>query len=405
MNARATRFPLFDSLRAIAALCVFGTHAYFVRTLAGGSLSHVAGRLDIGVRIFFVISGFLLYRPFVKARFAASDSPDVRAYAWRRFLRIIPAYWVALVVVVLWLGLPAVDSIGDAPWYFGFAQIYRTGGGAIGGLPQAWSLGVEISFYIFLPLYALVMRRTPGRSPDAVLRSEIAGVVVLYAIALGWGALVMSQDTIRPFYTAEPIHLWLPAYLNDFAVGICFAVLSVWYQDRKLPRPLQLVDRYPSIPWAVAIAAFAVVCFGIGLPGGLTEHPDTAQYFGRMVLYNLVALGVVMPAVFGRQDHGLVRRFLALKPLLYVGLISYSFFLIHMAVLEQVNRWDPAGGWPVYLLAGLAGSVLLATIGYYLVERPALSLKRLLPPRTGPVAREALAEPAPVAPPEVAHTG
>ena len=69
MNVRATRFPLFDSLRAIAALAVFGTHAYFaLRNNAPSDLRPYAARLDVGVYIFFVISGFLLYRPFVRAR-------------------------------------------------------------------------------------------------------------------------------------------------------------------------------------------------------------------------------------------------------------------------------------------------------------------------------------------------
>jgi peptidoglycan/LPS O-acetylase OafA/YrhL len=61
MNARATRFPLFDSLRAIAALAIFGTHAYFVLTEnAATPLRQYATRLDVGVYIFFAISGFLL---------------------------------------------------------------------------------------------------------------------------------------------------------------------------------------------------------------------------------------------------------------------------------------------------------------------------------------------------------
>src|SRR4051794_1356756 len=105
MNARATRFPLFDSLRAIAALAIFGTHAYFtLRNNAPGPVRPYAARLEVGVYIFFVISGFLLYRPFVRARLSGSPAPATGAYAWRRLLRIGPAYWIALTLVALWLG-------------------------------------------------------------------------------------------------------------------------------------------------------------------------------------------------------------------------------------------------------------------------------------------------------------
>ena len=83
MNVRAGHFPLFDSLRAIAVLCVLGIHAASYAALAGGreEIGPYAARLDVGVTIFFVISAFLLYRPFVRAGLRREPAPFVRAYA------------------------------------------------------------------------------------------------------------------------------------------------------------------------------------------------------------------------------------------------------------------------------------------------------------------------------------
>jgi hypothetical protein len=159
VNVRAGRFRLFDSMRALAALSWVLFHA----ALFGGiSLRHsaigsYAARLDVGVTMFFLISGFLLYRPFVRARFEERALPQVGAYAWRRFLRIVPAYWVALTVVALWLGLSYVFTFKNGPILYGLAQIYDRGREET-GIGQAWTLCVEISFYAFLPLWALAQR-------------------------------------------------------------------------------------------------------------------------------------------------------------------------------------------------------------------------------------------------------
>src|SRR4051812_50071898 len=95
-------------MRAIAFLCVLVSHAAFPAGFAaeGSTMRPFFARLDVGVRIFFLIFAFLLYRPFVAARLERADPPLVRAYAGRRFLRIAPAYWLALCVVWVLGGAP-----------------------------------------------------------------------------------------------------------------------------------------------------------------------------------------------------------------------------------------------------------------------------------------------------------
>jgi peptidoglycan/LPS O-acetylase OafA/YrhL len=116
----------------------------------------------------------------------------------------------------------------------------------------------------------------------------------------------------------------------------------------------------------------------------------------------VIAVCVVLPAVFGDQTRGLVRRLLASPVLLYLGLVSYGLFLYHVAVLQQLDRWDLellANVHPYLKIVDvLFFSVVLASLSYYVVERPALRLKRMFPPPSEPAPGEATAEPAPPAP-------
>src|SRR3954468_1026114 len=99
MNVRARRFPLFDALRGIAAVLVVARHAADHTPAADPSATaypYVTAMGGIALAMFFVISGFLLYRPFVATQVAGSPRPRFMPYALGRFLRIFPAYWLAL---------------------------------------------------------------------------------------------------------------------------------------------------------------------------------------------------------------------------------------------------------------------------------------------------------------------
>ena len=127
--AHRARFPLMDSLRAIAALSILLYHAsFYVHGLNGPATrylsQHSAGFPAVGVVVFFAISGFLLYRPFVQARHDGTPAPSLVPYAWRRVMRIVPAYWLALPVETLVLGLTGVFTVSGVVTYFGFLQVY-----------------------------------------------------------------------------------------------------------------------------------------------------------------------------------------------------------------------------------------------------------------------------------------
>jgi peptidoglycan/LPS O-acetylase OafA/YrhL len=405
MNARADRFPLFDSLRAIAALSVLGFHVAFFQLLIHDSpLTPYMSHLDVGVTIFFLISGFLLYRPFVAARIRNEPPPHAPAYAWRRFLRITPAYWVALTVVALWLGL---DEVLHRPLvYYGFAQIYDPVD-ARGGIGQAWTLCVEVTFYALLPLWALAMRRLGGRAePRRVVRQELVALVLLWLLSLGYKAWALAQagpDDLNNAPYLQP----LPNFLDQFAIGMALAVLTVhWERAKRLPRAVEALRRHDWIPWLVAAVAFWAVSTQLGFTGRLFHDTTTRRMFiGRHELYSLVALAVLVPAILATPGRGLAGRILGSRVLSYLGLVSFGIYLYHFAVINRLDRWigDSAGGTPevralVHGVLAVAFATALASASYYAVERPALRLKRLVRAPERVERGEATSEPAPAEP-------
>jgi peptidoglycan/LPS O-acetylase OafA/YrhL len=375
------RFPHVDALRAIAALGVLGTHAavFAGADYPGSAVGRYAQRLEVGVAIFFVISGVLLYRPFAASRAAGEPPPRTGSYAWRRVLRIVPAYWLALTATAVVLGRWEVFHPGNLLTFYGLGQAYResTIGG---GLTQAWTLTIEVAFYAFLPVWAWLLRRLPGRS----LRTEAIALGLLAIASIGWKVAVLSGTDPHQI-EVTPLLIALPSYLDEFALGMGLAVATIWLQDRERPpAAVRLLDRCPGIAWAVAAVAFWAVSTRIGIGNRLFEPMTPAQYLARHCLYAVVAIGLVLPAAVGTPGRGLVRKLLAHPVLVWLGVVSYGLFLWHLTVLTLLERWGFRGALPIhpYLgwpLAALALTALVAGASWYGLERPALGLNRLVP--------------------------
>ena len=342
------RLPYVDSLRAIAALSVLGFHAAFVLDEVGGAgLGPWLAELDVGVVLFFAISGFLLYRPFVVARLEGAPLPSLRDYARRRVLRIVPAYWVVLTVIVVTVGREGVFTAEGIPTYYGFLQSLRPET-VTGGIAQAWTLGVELSFYAVLPLLALAARRLG--SEWALLAALFAGSVAFKAVA----AAIADPD--GPAYL--PLLISLPAQLDHFVVGMALAVVSAGGGGEAE----RLVERAPWLPWLGAAAAFALLGADLGAGGAvareLTDH----------ALQSVVALGLLLPAVLGAaRGGGWVRRLLGRPELAWAGMVSYGVYLWHLDVLRELDASGLPG--PAVVALGLALSLGLGAASWYGIER------------------------------------
>jgi peptidoglycan/LPS O-acetylase OafA/YrhL len=263
-------------------------------------------------------------------------------------------------------------------------------------------LTVEVSFYAFLPLWAWFARRLPGRDAQARLRSEVMAVSALVAGSLVYTAVLVYSGAVEkiPFAPVAALAA-LPGYMDHLGIGMLLAVLSVWVAERpetRLPGPVALLARYPAAGWAIAAAG---VIAGAAIVG--TGFYSPTEFVLRHLLNGVVAFAPLTPAIFGDAREGLVRRILGNRAILYVGLISYSFYLYHWAVINELYKWRLDGtftlsSYPAWLAASFAGALILGSLSYYLVERPALSLKRLVPWQRDSDRQEALAEPAPATP-------
>ena len=366
------RFPLFDGLRAIAVLSVLVTHTAL---LSGANqlawYGKYTARLDAGVAVFFLISGFLLYRPFVAAHLDGRPGPRVRDYARRRVLRIVPAYWLALTLLSIYPGLIAMFS-GKSWVYYLFLQDYRPGW-TFGGLQPAWSLAVEAAFYVALPFVAYGLRwagRGMARSRRVTLE---AAVIALLGIA----SFVLRALT--PNSPQSQVHIWLPGTFDWFALGMLLAIASAALAGRE-PGVVRLLRRWPSLAWITAAILFWFVSTQLGLKGTLNFRTTTGQSLAMHGLYGLIALFLLLPAVFAGDGGGVPRRILRNRLVAWLGLISYGIFLWHHPIALKLATANHNTLFSSARMLGITGVTFLiatacATISYYVVERPILRYK------------------------------
>ena len=376
------RFDCFDGLRALAALVVVVHHtAYATGETFRSDLGPYFARADIGVAIFFLISGFLLYRPFVATHLGGLPAPDARAYLKRRAVRIFPAYWAALVGISLFIGFGVGQGL-DGLWswicHLLLIQVYQPDQ-FFRGITQSWTLAVEISFYVFLPVYAWTIRRLAStRPPEIRLRVEILGLAVLVAIGLGFNAVIQWGGWT---YLTRVGKGWLPANLDLFAIGMAMALVSAWVAERRsMPAWVAWLGRVGGWWWVGAAVTFWFVATQIGLTGEITRDPPTGlSQFAEHYLYGLTAAFLLLPAVFGTTRRGLVRSMLRLAPIAWLGLVSYGIYLWHQAWIKEALQWTDSGAFQgpfvKILVIVLACTIPTAALSYYVLERPLVRLQ------------------------------
>lgn len=315
-----------------------------------------------GVAIFFLISGFLLYRPFLVARRSGERLP-LSGYLRRRVARIVPGYWVALTLVIA-TGLASGVNVHNWWVFYAFGQVYSLQ--TIGqGMGVAWTLCVEVSFYLALPLLAAAAAGLGGG------RARIRGDVVLLA-GLAAGSLLYRAHFSNPLLDM-PKTSTLPGYFSWFALGMALALLSVETQRGRAERVVLLVTRRPGVCWAGAIA------------GSVLQY-ELMRAHGRMAPllshfnYALVALLVLAPGVFGERAGGMPRAVLRNRALTWVGVVSYGLYLYHYTVLQEIERVYRHLGLAVHYwmvpTVCLPASLALAAGSYHLLEAPAMRMAR-----------------------------
>jgi len=335
------RVDSLTGIRAVAALLVVLTHAaYTTGKYPQGYVGLVYSRMEIGVPIFFVLSGFLLFASWVKAVASERPPPSVRRYAWHRVRRIMPAYAVTVIAAYLLYHFRTAGPNPGHTWEGLFrnltlTQIYTDDylfSYLHQGLTQMWSLAVEVAFYAVLPLLAYLLLVLLCRRQWRP-RLLLAGLAGLTMVSPAWLILVHTTD-----FLPDGSRLWLPGYLAWFVGGMVLAALQ----------PLGL-RAYALACIPLAMVSYLIVATPIA--GEPTTSPaELREALFKVAFYTVIATLLVAPLALcgpgvvggkrpgpaGGNRQGLYIRMMGSRPMVFLGEISYEIFLIHLIIMELV---------------------------------------------------------------------
>jgi peptidoglycan/LPS O-acetylase OafA/YrhL len=372
------RLAGIEGLRAIAALGVLSWHVWAHPTngtpdgVSVGPLTELFQNGRVGVTMFFVLSGFLLYRPFASAIVQRKQRPSMRRYFVNRALRIIPAYWTVLLLVAIFLQDQLLERPKQLLANMFFLQTYVHGYSPDAfhglGIAPAWSLCVEVVFYVVLPVISVGGFLLANGDALDTTRAALAPAGLLLAVglaALGATRLVQFGAQWRSDF---------PLHADWFGFGMLVSVLRVRWEMGTVQ--VSLWARRAAGATAIVLALVAVK---LSYEARISfEEEQTILAVSCAILLALV----VVPA-----PRAVLVRILQWRPLYAAGVASYSIFLWHdplLRVLRNNGLTEGGGtGFSFDLVEVLALTVVLSALTYLYVERPALALKQRARAKSG----------------------
>jgi peptidoglycan/LPS O-acetylase OafA/YrhL len=403
-----------DGIRAIACLIVVAFHLMLIMTQdiriwsparmprVVTSLAYVG---DTGVNLFFILSGFLLFLPFAKALLFDNAWPATWTFYLRRILRILPAYYVSLflMIVIYHPQYLQPDHFGDL---FLFLSLFMDSSSAtfkqING--PFWTLAVEWQFYLFLPLIAagiaLLVRKIPQQR-------RLLALVGCLVVLMGWGLLTRYLGiylTLHPKETFGLPHMVINAglflfygvpsggmhgkFMEDFAVGMVVSTLYMYTHTKGALHRSTLLLRRLS-PWLFAAGLIFLgfmIAWKYNQQAPHTWHfldpiTELYQYYGQWG-FGLGYGTCILAILFGA---GWLRKPFEWTPLRWMGLISYGLYMWHLLLLEAFTTYvlPYISGWkqmPHLLVYGMYWGWLFVFIVpcilvlFAFVEKPAILL-------------------------------
>ena len=375
-----------DGLRGFAATSVLIHHVfqYLGDPDGSGAIYSVGALLTHGLTLFFVLSGFLLFRPFASAILVGSRPPSLARYFRNRGFRIFPAYVVILFVAWV-LGVAVTGHSGDGSIALGRTDALTSIADltmlqtlfpptVLTGISVAWSLTTELTFYLLLPVLFLAARWLI-RSGVNRLVAVVAPAAVLAVISYVAKAVVgIAKSGLSPeqAYDFSWGATWTAVLDRSilvqgdlFAYGMVAAIVVTFLQGRGLTRT--------ATGARILLAGSALVLIGFAV---VVSSVYSTSLVGAGAA--AIVLVTVLPDANGRSSN-LLARVLEFNPLWYLGLISYSMYLWHTPVIWWIRERGLYEDSPIGVLISctvvLVVTVALSTITYFAVERPALRLK------------------------------
>lgn len=359
----AHRLAGLDALRGLAAVAIVVLHVWLYTTTTSadrdGLDEAVIHQFRLALTLFFVLSGYLLYRGWVAAVIDGRQRPRMGRYALSRARRLAPGAWLCLAItapVLVLLDDVRGVVVPDAhllPLFAVFAQGVHPE--TLARLnPPMWTLTVEASFYLVLPLLGVLAARLVGSSRIAPRTALMAPAVLLVVLGTAWNAWL----ALRPQGSGLLLASALPALAPCFAAGMAAAVLA--HGATLRPRHVR----------ALAILGVAVV-----VAGGWWHESGAAgtSIAGRVIRDFGAAVGFAALVVTVAHAARPV-RLLSRGPLPWLGERSYGVYLWHMPVIYVLRGAGvfPEGRTTAAVLVVFALVVPIAHLSWTLVERPAL---------------------------------
>jgi peptidoglycan/LPS O-acetylase OafA/YrhL len=400
----AQRRPYLRSIEGARGVAALGVLAYHTTQFSKGHgpLETATSRFWLGVPLFFVLSGFLLYRPFAHAVILSAPRPSIIRYGRHRVLRIVPAYWLVLTVSILeisgvhdlypvavaavavsiwayiWLRRPgrlvylaglattvfAVYRLVASPFHsvtwpglanYALVQI-PLGPPHTGVVGPAWTLCIELSFYLFLPILAVVTARyaSHGATADARARRLAFGLAPMLPLGLAF-MWITGVGTQR---------VSLPGYIDEFAVGMLLAVA---------------LERWPTVrvrTSRVLLGGAVLIAIAANLDYRLGPHDpygnNSGLIFQRLMV---IAFALTLASVLMRDGRTVLGRALSSRVLVAAGTISYGIYLWHMLFITKLsatNIWWSEG---TNVLIVLTLTLAAAAASWFVLEKPLLDAK------------------------------
>jgi peptidoglycan/LPS O-acetylase OafA/YrhL len=341
--------PSLDGIRAVAAFIVFLSHCGLEDVVPGG----------FGVTIFFFLSGFLI-TTLLRQEYEKRGDISLKKFYLRRVYRIIPPLYIVLLVLML------PFSVGDSTHHptnlalaaqflqlTNYYQIFWGGDTMIPGTGQMWSLAVEEHFYLLFPLaLALLLQRWDYRRIGILFAAACLAV-------LAWRCVLQFGIGVRDNY----IYFATDTRIDSLLYG---CIMGIWLNP-VLGRQFVNVT---STRWAgVLVLAAGILAFTF-----LYRSENFRETF-RYSLQGVALFPIFFCAV--RKNEWPIFRWLERRPVRFLGLISYTFYLIHLKALVIVHRYTDAP-MPVRAVLAFMLAVAFSSAMYFLVERHLGALRRRL---------------------------
>ncbi|GII67498.1 acyltransferase [Sphaerisporangium krabiense] len=384
------RIPKLEGVRGVLAMGVLVFHVAwqagatnYADKVGNGIWGHLADGLTVMLPPFFLLSGLFLYRPFARAVMTQDARPGAGTFLFRRGLRILPAYWLLIAVVLLGINLRGIDSVWDVIRPVFALHFYLPDGQPNIGLGHSWTVPTELTFYLLLPVLAWLAAVFAGRGGDVAKRARAAlwPAVLLFAVGIAW----VTYTNLPSFKGPFEFWFWPFYYVSAFACGMALAVFSSKSELTGVtPAIYRAAAKHPNLFWLAALVIYVVnIPKPFGEPGMGTIGSLTQELVGHILILVFAVL-FLLPLLVPEARSRLMDVTLANKPMRYLGRISYGIYLWHIPfqnfyvgngnmfgktpVMDAELR-GTSGFWELFAFVAV-GSVLAATLSYFLLERP-----------------------------------